>query len=184
MFQAVQIAYWLALSTWFGGVLFLAAAAPVIFRTVRESDPTLPGAALEGEDAALLAGGIVDDLLEVLVRAELACVAVVGLAIFAQWFIADRANGALVPMVLRTGLFVAAAGVVLYDWRVVRPRTRRHRAAFLKLTDDPDAANVEREQFDRYHAEGVNLLLALLFLLLGMILFSATIAPASVTFVF
>ncbi len=184
MFQAVQIAYWLALSTWFGGVLFVAAAAPVIFRTVRASDPTLPGAALDGEDATLLAGDIVDSLLDVLVRAELACAAVAGLAVLAQWFVADRTGGALVAVALRSGLLVAAAGVVLYDWRVVRPRTRQHRAEFLRLADDPDAANAAREQFDRYHAEGVNLLLALLFLLLGMILFSGTIAPASVTYVF
>ncbi len=41
-FQLIQIVFWLALSTWFGAVLFIAVAAPIIFRTVRESNPVLP----------------------------------------------------------------------------------------------------------------------------------------------
>ena len=181
MFQAVLISYWLALSTWFGGVLFVAAAAPVIFRTVRESDPTLPtvlSVNLESQHGELLAGSIVNNLLGLLLKAELACAAVLGLAIFAQWFIADRAAGALVPMVLRTGLWAAAAGIVLYDWRVIYPRINRYRDAYVRDADDPDLANPAKEQFDRYGAESVNLLLALLFLLLGIILFSGTITPA------
>ena len=38
----VMILWWMALSTWFGGVLFVAVAAPIIFRTVRDNDPLLP----------------------------------------------------------------------------------------------------------------------------------------------
>ena len=41
-FTFMQILYWLALATWFGGLLFIAVAAPVIFRTIHESDPILP----------------------------------------------------------------------------------------------------------------------------------------------
>ena len=40
-FPLVQTLYWLALATWFGGVMFVAIAAPIIFRTVRESRPTI-----------------------------------------------------------------------------------------------------------------------------------------------
>jgi hypothetical protein len=67
----VQILYWLALSTWFGGVLFVALSAPVIFRTVREQNPLLPtvlSVNLEGQHGTLLAGSIVGNLLTMLLR--------------------------------------------------------------------------------------------------------------------
>ena len=41
-FHFVQMLFWVSLSTWFGGVLFVAAASRVIFQTIRESDPLLP----------------------------------------------------------------------------------------------------------------------------------------------
>src|SRR3954469_4279890 len=66
MFQLVQSIYWIALSAWLGGGVFVAMAAPVIFRTVREADPTLPkvlSVNMEGQHATLLAGTIVGDLL-------------------------------------------------------------------------------------------------------------------------
>ena len=47
-FHIIQIIYWLSLSTWFGGVLFIAVAAPIVFRT------SLVAAAL-----TLLRGGVV-----------------------------------------------------------------------------------------------------------------------------
>src|SRR3954454_21167129 len=61
LYQIVQIVYWLALATWFGGVLFVAISAPVILRTVRENNPILPhvlSVNLEGQHATLLAGSI------------------------------------------------------------------------------------------------------------------------------
>src|SRR6476646_1861799 len=92
-FTLNQILYWLALATWFGGVLFIAIAAPIIFRTVRESDPMLPtvlSVNLEGQHGTLLAGSIVANLLAALVRIELACAAAAGVAIVAQWFLVER----------------------------------------------------------------------------------------------
>ena len=73
LFPAVQIVYWLSLSTWFGGVLFIAVAAPVIFRTVRENNPILPGVLsvnLDNQHGTLLAGSIVANLLQILVRVQ------------------------------------------------------------------------------------------------------------------
>src|SRR5579871_6169371 len=87
-FPFVQIFYWLALATWFGGVLFISVAAPVIFRTVRESDPTLPtvlSVNLEGQHATLLAGSIVANLLATMMRVQLACAALLVLAFVGQW---------------------------------------------------------------------------------------------------
>jgi hypothetical protein len=182
LFQFVQIVYWLALSTWFGGVLFVAIAAPIIFRTVREGDPTLPtvlSVNLEGQHGTLLAGSIVANLLAALVRIELACAAAMGIAIVAQWFLVERGGAALVSAVLRTALYIAAVGIAVYDWRVLSPRIWRYRNEYIDNADNPDVANPAKEQFDRYHRESVTLLTVSLFLLLGIVLFSAGITPAS-----
>ena len=76
MFELIQILYWLALSTWFGGVLFIAIAAPVIFRTVREGNPVMTSVLsvnLEGQHGTLLAGSIIGQVMAVLVRIQLVC---------------------------------------------------------------------------------------------------------------
>src|SRR5207253_632524 len=89
LFQVVQIMYWLGLSTWFGGVMFIALAAPVIFRTVRESNPVLPDVLsvnLEGQHSTLLAGSIVANLLSRVAQVELICAGVVLLALLLYFF--------------------------------------------------------------------------------------------------
>src|SRR5688500_16420255 len=110
-FQFVQIAYWLALATWFGAVLFVALAPPIIQRTVRSSNPILPGVLsvnLEGQHGTLLAGSIVADLLAPLVKIELACACVLLLAIVAQWFLVDLHGANVAAQIGRTAMYVAA----------------------------------------------------------------------------
>jgi len=71
-----MILYWLALATWFGGVLFIALAAPIIFRTVREANPIMTSVLsvnLEGQHGTLLAGTIVANLLQRLMWLEMVC---------------------------------------------------------------------------------------------------------------
>jgi len=180
VYQFVQIVYWLALATWFGGVLFIAMAAPVIFRTVRESDPLLPtvlSVNLEGQHSTLLAGSIVVNLIAVLRRIELICVVAILATMAVQlgegwqdWF------GAI-P---RVALFVAAAVLSMYDRRVVWPRIEKHRREYIEHADEPEVANPARRQFDRYHRESVLLLKIILALLLGMIVLSTSITQARV----
>ena len=182
LFHFVQIVHWLALSTWFGGVMFVAIAAPVIFRTVRENDPLLPtvlSVNLEGQHGTLLAGSIVANLLAVLVRVEIACAAALLVTTIAQWILVDQAGGQFVSSILRSALYVAAVGIVLYEWRVLSPRIWKTRQEYIDHADEPEVANPAREQFDRYHKESVTLLTVLLGLLLGMVLFSAGLSPAS-----
>jgi hypothetical protein len=178
MFQAVQIAYWLALSTWFGCVLFLAIAAPIIFRTVREADPTLPkvlSVNLEGQHGTLLAGTIVGNLLDMLSRVQMICAAVLLLAIIGQWFFVSLAGPGIILPILRAALYLAAVALVIYDWRVVWPRIQKYRNEYIDHADEPEIANPAKEEFDRYHAESVMILRNVLFLLLGIILFSGDI---------
>jgi hypothetical protein len=177
LFQVVQIVYWLALSTWFGGVLFVAMAAPVIFRIIRQNEPILPtvlSVNLENQHGTLLAGSIVAELLAMLLRAELVCAAAIFISMIAQWFLN---YGNQVGSFVRSALFLGATGLVVYDWRFVSPRIRKYRTEYIEHADEPELANPARDQFDRYHRESVTVLTILLFLLLGMVLFSADITP-------
>src|SRR4051812_18917631 len=88
----VQIIYWLALSTWFGGVLFVIIAAPIILNTVRDSKlilPTVLSVNLENQHATLLGGSIVANLIERISRIEIACAVALLLTLFAQWLLID-----------------------------------------------------------------------------------------------
>ena len=178
-FPIVQIIYWLSLSTWFGGVLFIAMAAPIIFRVVREQKPLLPmvlSVNLENQHADLLAGMIVGNLLAILSRVELACAGGVLVGLIGQWVLSDYSGaGPLTQIILRTVLFVGATGLIVYDWRVVWPRITKYRQEYLDHADEPDVANPAKDQFDRYHQESVNILTMVLLMLLGLVLFSGSI---------
>ena len=180
LFQLIQIVYWLALATWFGGVLFVAIAAPAIFRTVRENNPVLPhvlSVNLEGQHATLLAGSIVGSLIARLARLQLACGAVLIGALVVHLFVANIEGSNGTAAIIRTALLLAAAGVALYDGWLVWPRLWRHRQEFIDHADEPELANPARDEFDRGQQRSVSLLMAVLFLLLGVILFSGNITP-------
>lgn len=178
-FQLVQIVYWLALSMWFGGVMFILVASQVIHRTVRESNPVLPhvlSVNLDGQHSTLLAGTIIGNLVAVLARIEVACAAVLLLALGSQWFLIDLSDPSVkTGAFLRSAFFLAAAFVVVYDGWVLWPRIMKSRQAFIDNADDPDKANPESEQLDRLQRQSEMLLMALVFLLLGIILFSGNI---------
>jgi hypothetical protein len=180
LYQLVQIAYWLALATWFGGVLFVAMAAPIVFRTVRENNPILPhvlSVNLEGQHGTLLAGSIVGDLLARLWRVQMICGGVLLVALVGQFFLIDLTAGNRTAAVVRVTLFVAAVGVALYDGWVLWPRIWRHRQEYLDHADEPEVANPAKDRFDADHRLSVGLLTAVLFLLLGILLFSGNITP-------
>jgi hypothetical protein len=176
LFDFIQIVYWLALSTWFGGVLFIAVAAPIIFRTIRESDPTLPtvlSVNLEGQHSTLLGGSIMSNLIAMLLRVELVCGLVLAITIAVQWGMHVQDWPAAM---IRTVLLVAAIVLVVYDWRVVWPRIRHHRQEYIDHADEPEIANPARLQFDRYQRESILMLMTVVALLLGIIIFSSTIS--------
>jgi hypothetical protein len=176
IFQLVQILYWLALATWFGGAMFVTVASRVIFKTVQENKPILPhvlSVNLEGQHGTVLASTIMGNILATFIRVELGCCAVLLATLIAQLFLIDLRDPAeLLPTILRGGLLIAAAGTVVYDWQVVWPRAWRYRQEFLDHADEPELANPAKDLFDRYQKESVTLLEIMLFLLLGMVLFS------------
>jgi hypothetical protein len=185
MFQAVQIAYWLALSTWFGALVFIAVAAPIIFRTVREADPTLPkvlSVNLEGQHSTLLAATIMSNLLTTLGRVQLVCAGVLLPVIITQWFLISRVN--IVAPVVRSVAYVGATVFLIYNIWVVAPRAHKYRQEYLDHADEPEVANPALDQFDRYHRENEMLLMILLALVLLIILFSGDIRPPVTTITF
>ena len=176
VFAFFQIVYWLGLATWFGGALFVAIAAPVVFRTVRESDPVLPtvlSVNLEGQHGTLLAGSIVSNLITMLARVEWICAIAVGVAIAVQWWLHVQDW----PIALvRTVLFVAAVVLLFYDRTFLWPRISRNRQEYIDHADEPEVANPAREQFNRHQRESEMLLMIHVALLLGIIVFSTSIS--------
>ena len=180
LFQLIMIAYWLALATWFGGALFIAIAAQVIHRTVREANPILPNVLavnLEGQHSTLLSGTVVSQLLNRLTLIELICAGVLLVASVGQFFLADLTSSNQTAFIMRVTMICIAAGIVVYDWRVVWPKIQIFRKQYIDHADDPEIANPAKDQFDREQKQSVSLLMIVLFLLLGTILFSGTISP-------
>ena len=181
LFQLVQILYWLALATWFGGVLFIAVAAPIIFKSVRELNPILPNVLsvnLQGQHGELLAGTVVGNLLARLAQAELVCAAVLLVILIIQPFIIDTRDTNLTAAILRTVMFVVAAALVLVDRFTLWPKIWKARQEYLDHADEPEIANPAKDRFDEEQRRSVMLMQAVLFLLLGMILFSGNIMPS------
>ena len=176
-FHFVQMLFWVALATWFGGVLFVAAASRVVFQTVRENDPILPtvlSVNLEGQHGTLLAGSIMANLLSMLRTVEFYCAGALLVALLAQWLILDPGRNWLIHT-LRSALYVAAVAIILYDWRVVAPQVRKYRDQYIENADNPELANPAKERFDYYHKESITLLMFQVALLLGIVFFSAAL---------
>lgn len=181
LFQLVQILYWLALSTWFGSVLFIAVAAPIIFRSVREMNPILPDVLsvnLRGQHGELLAGTVVGNLLSRLAQIEIVCAGAVLIVLIMHPFVIDTSDANRIPAILRTLMFVCAAALVLIDRFVLWPKIWKARQEYLDHADEPEIANPAKDQFDQEQRRSVMLMQVVLFLLLGMILFSGNISPS------
>jgi hypothetical protein len=182
-FSLVQIVYWIALATWFGGVLFIAIAAPIVFRTVKENNPILPtvlSVNLEGQHGSLLAGTIVTNLIAQLTRIELICAGAMLFGLVGQWALSDVGGDNWILPMVRSGMFVAAVGFVLFDRLSLWPRINQYRDQYVEHADEPDIANPANDQFNHYQRESELLLRIRLALLLGLILFSASIRPRGI----
>jgi len=178
VFELIQILYWLALSTWFGGVLFIAVTAPVVVRTVRQHNPVLTdilSVNLEGQHGTLLAGAIVGGLMGLVIPVELVCSAVMFVALIGHWVLLHPAGSGLVMPALRTFLYIAAVVLLLYQWRVVWPRVWKARQEYLDHADEPEVANPALDRLERYQSETATVIAIRVALLLAMILFSANL---------
>lgn len=178
-FQLVQTVYWIGLASWFGGAVFIAITAPLIFRTIREHDPTLPtvlSVNLDSQHSTLLGSTIVGRMMQTLNRAAIFFAVAIVLGLIGQAMILRPFGATLVQLVIRASLFAFAAGTLFYDWKWLSPRLFAQREYFIENADNPDIANPAKEQFERLSRESVNVLFLQTLLLLGLILFSANVA--------
>jgi hypothetical protein len=179
-FPINQFFYWLALCAWLGGAAFVTIAIPVVFRTVRENDPTLPtvlSVNLDGAHSSLLATTIILNLFSTLVRVELVSAGVLAATIAAQW--AMLGNSQVVISLSRSGLFGGAVVILLYDWRLVLPRVWRYRKEYVDKADEPEQAKAAREQFERNYRESVTLLMVRVVLVSALVWFSTMISTST-----
>jgi hypothetical protein len=191
VFQFVQTFYWLALATWFGIVLSIALAAPVILRTVENEKPILTSVLsvnLEGQHGTLLAGTIVASLIQRALFIELICAGVLLLMLIAQPFVIDLSRDPNNPLssntaaaVVRSVLFLGSVLILLYDWRVLWPRIAASRGQYIDHADEPEIANPALDELNQHQRLSLNLLMITAALLLGMILFSSSISPPGST---
>ncbi len=102
---------------------------------------------LEGQHSTLLAGSIVANILRRLVNIELICAALLALALIAHPFVIDLGGSSQAlasnraAAVLRSLMFVGAAGIVVFDWLVVWPRLLKFRTEYIDHADEPEIAN-------------------------------------------
>jgi hypothetical protein len=175
----VQIFFWMALATWFGAVLFVAVAPQIIQKTVRENNPVLPSVLsvnLEGQHGTLLAGSIVAALMAPLQKLELVCSGLLLLALIGQWLILAPSMGSdLLLAILRTAMYLSATVLLIYDWRVVWPRSLKFRQEYLDHADEPEVANPALDHLEKSEGESAMILQFIMAMLIGMILFSASI---------
>jgi hypothetical protein len=183
-FQLVQIVYWLALATWFGSVMFIAIAAPIIFRTVRQANPVMTSVLsvnLEGQHATLLAGSVVGNILARLALIELGCAGAILLTTIAQFLLADMTGSNFPAAMLRLILCIAAGAIVGCNRFLIWPRIVRSREQYIDHADEPEVANPAKDRFDRDHRLSMTLLTITLGALLLLILYSSNVTPARTT---
>lgn len=177
-YQLIQIFYWLSLSTWFGGALFIALVAPVIFHTIREFNPTLPsvhGTTLQSQHATLLAGAIIGRMLTKLRQIQVVCAAILLITLILQWLLMDYDARSITYASARSALYLLAIVTLILDYFWITPKIRESRQQYIDHADEPEIANPARDRFDTYHHRSVLLLGIQLFLLLGLILFSVNV---------
>lgn len=180
LYQAVQILYWLVLSSWFGSLMFLALAAPIVFRTVRKlevrsglyTDPSL-----QDDQTSIVAGDIVGSILARLAQLQMMCAVALLPLMILQLLLINLAGPNLIAALLRAVLWLILVVLLQYEWRSHYPRTWKLRQEFLNNADDPDVANPAREAFEREHRRSEQLFLVTICLLIGMVMLSANITP-------
>jgi hypothetical protein len=180
LFMLVQTVYWIALSVWFGGLMFISIIWPIIYRTIGEADPTLPtvlSVNLEKSHGSLLAGNVVANILRLFSTIQLGCAGAMLLMLLAQWGVMDLSPRNKLHAIIRTVLFVLAAAIVIYDRYVVWPKLMQHRQTYIDHADEPDIANPAKDQFDKYQNEAMRLLFFQIILLSLLMIFSAVVTP-------
>ncbi len=180
LFMLIQTVYWLALSLWFGGLLFISIIWPIIYRTIADAHPNLPtvlAVNLENQHASVLSSNIIANILRLFSRIQLACAAVLLITLLCQWAVMDLNTRNKLHAIIRSVLFIAATATSLYDRYVLWPKIMLHRQTYIDHADEPDIANPAKDQFDKYQHESMRILSIQIAILSLIIIFSGVITP-------
>ena len=180
LYQAVQILYWLVLATWLGSMVFLGAAAPVIFRVARRLEVKVPQydtEHLKEEQPTILAGEMVGAMLARLGQIQMLCAMVLFPLLIAQMGLVNLAGSNLWAALIRGALWLAAVVVLNIEWRWHYPKVWELRKEYLKNADKPEVADELKRHFDREHHRSEMFFQVTVFLLIGLVMFSANMSP-------
>ncbi len=181
IYQVVQILYWLVLSIWVGGTIFLVLAAPVVFRVVRQREVRLPevtSKALRDEHQTLLAGDIVAAMLGRLGQVQMVCMGVMlPLLIVSALFAAGTLQWVMLGE--KSALYAVTVAVVLYDRWKRFPMTLKARQRYIEQADEAELAQQAKAEFEASHRAGERAYQLVVFLLLLLVLVSANPEPRS-----
>jgi hypothetical protein len=186
LLQIIQTLYWAGLSAWFGGALFLLLAMPVLVRTHREHDPTLPrvlSVNLDRQHADLLSLSLFERIAPLLWSIAAVASMLIALGLVAQIVQTALTGSALIFWIVRSVLFGVAVIAAAYDrFHLARVAARAFQL-YINHADDPEQAIGHRDSLNRTHQTRVALLFLQTVLLLGVILFGPT-GNAGTRFVF
>jgi len=179
IYQLLTIVYWLVLSIWVGSTIYVACAAPVVFRVMRRREvrlPDLQSNALREEHGTLLAGEVVGALLGRVGQVHVICM-VAALPLLVLQCLYVRGSGEWLSMCVKIALYATASFMILRDWRKRFPATLEARAAYIENADDPEKGEQAKANFDAAHRSAERAYQVLLFVLLGLLLVSANPNP-------
>ena len=156
-YRLVQAFYWLCLGTWFGAIVMLIVAAPIVFATARGLEPTLhqpPYDQFPAQAADVLAGGTVGGMLVGLGVIQTVCAAGVLVCLGLQCMVwpARIAGGVRSPLnLLRIGLLLGPMLLLAVDRLVITPQLGQYQqASYTTGLAETERAEA-RKQFDHLH---------------------------------
>lgn len=146
---------------------------------MRDQDPTLPkvlSVNIDGDHGALLSIHLFTKLSRLMTALGIVCATMVAFGLAGQIAFGERVGPRFIEWIVRTGLFLASVGVVVYDRLAVTPKLSSAIASYIDQADDPEATRENREKVIRNYHEATAVLGALTCTLGGIILFSSNIA--------
>ncbi len=166
------MAWWLGMAAYFGGMLALAVAAPMVFRTTRTAHVSMPGITSPPLDMANETGGeIFGNMLNAFAYVEVAALFLLLVGLLVRLRRPTRGAHVLAVLYVLLGL------TALADLGYVRPKvwTTRERVRELAATAPAVAtfAPPEKQTFDQLHVLSERLGQVKFWLLLGMLVISA-----------
>ena len=178
--RVANVAWWLGLAAYFGGIVTIATIAPVVFHTTRDTGITMPGIVSPPLDVGTHAGGQAAGEIFGAILNRFAWVEVVALGLM----LAGLAGFLLAHTPVRRSVWVLMilwmllALVLGYDAGVLRPavvvkRAEVRTSAALHAHDPQGTPWPERDEFDRLHQRSESYAHVKAYLLLGMLLVTA-----------